>query len=351
MKKQKEREVLASEIKQIEIKLTKLQNKFFKKQNGFFSLFTKKETIETLQNEISETTEELDDLKNQYEESKADINILFDSEIEEQYKIFSVSCSELIKSYKIWDITTKTINTESKSSANIVERKEVTFQWCTINFIKSQYSALQLQNANGSDLFIFPAFILVLNKELEITLIDLKELNFSFLRQRFHEHVASLPIDSKIVDYTWYRANKNGSRDLRFVGNYQIPVVNYGSLNFSSSNGLNETYYISNVEAAEKFANEFNKYLDLLNQDTAYNILKKKIETLTQETTYKTNNLSEFTKQYYDLIADFSTQLISITNKLVVDETLLDRLKVKVGKTPVDKFISHCVLYDLYQIL
>lgn len=332
----KQREVLASEIKETENKLSELQTNFSKKQNGFFSLFTKKETIETLQNEISETTEDLDDLKKQYEESKADINILFDSEIEEQYKTFRVSCSELIKSGKIWDITTQTISTELKSSAtSIVERKEVTFQWCTINFIKSQYSALQLQNANGSDLFIFPAFMLVLNKQLEISLIDLKELNFSFHRQRFNEQVASLPTDSKIVDYTWYKVNKDGSRDLRFLNNYQIPVVNYGSLSFISSNGLNETYYISNVEVAENFANEFKKYLDLLNHITGNNA----------------NISQKFSKQYYDLLIDFSSKVKEIREKLEKDEKLIEKLKETVKDISVEEFIQFCILYDFYHIL
>ncbi len=347
-----QRQLLASEIKDIENILSELQSDLSKKKNGFFSLFSQKETIENLERAVNETTQTIDELKKEYEESKADINIRFDEELEEQYKKLSLSFIELINSKKIWDITTATVNTELKSSAkSIVERVEVKFKWDTLDFIKCDHSAFHLQNANGSNLFIYPAFVLLINSEGTITLIDLKELKFNFHEQRFNEQKETLPSDSKIIDYTWYRANKNGSRDLRFVGNYQIPVVNYGSLNFSSSNGLNETYYISDVEAAEKFANEFNKYLDLLNQDTAYNILKKRLETLTQDTAYKTNNLAGFTKQYYDLIADFSTQLISITNKLSGDETLLERLKVKVGETPVDKFISHCVLYDLYQIL
>ena len=330
-----QRQLLASEIKDIEKTLSELQLDLSKKQKGFFSLFTKKETLEDLENDINETTQSVGNLRTEYEESKADINIQFAPEIQDQYTKLTVSCSELAKSNKIWDITNQTANTELKSSAKlIVERKEVKFQWCTVDFIKTKYSAFQLQNSNGSDLIIFPAFILVLNKQNEINLIDLKELNFNFHKQRFTEQTATLPIDSKIIDYTWYKVNKDGSRDLRFVGNYQIPIVNYGALNFSSSKGLNETYYVSNVDLAENFANEFRKYLDLLNGNEHKNA----------------NVLQTFSKQYYDLLVSFSDQLISITKKLAADETLFDKLKIHLGETPASKFIPYCIIYDLCQV-
>lgn len=262
-----ERESIAPEIADIKNKLAELQSRLSKKQNGFFSLFTAKDTIEKIEVEIKDTTQELDNLNKQYEESKADINVKFDTEFEEQYKRLSISFSELIKSNKIWDITTETINTELKSSAKtIVERKEINFKWGEIDFIKSEHSAFHLQNADGSDLFIYPAFVLLLDNQSQITLIDLKELNFTFHKQRFQEQKATIPSDSQIIDNAWYKSNKDGSRDLRFVGNYQIPVVNYGAFYFKSSKGLNETYYISNADVAENFANEFKKYLRLLNQ-------------------------------------------------------------------------------------
>jgi predicted nucleic acid-binding Zn-ribbon protein len=331
----KQREVLASEIKETENKLSELQTNFSKKQNGFFSLFTKKETIETLQNEISETTEDLDDLKKQYEESKADINIKFDFELEEQYKKLSFSFAELINSKVIWDITKATVNTELKSSAKtVVERVEVKFKCDSIDFIKCDHSAFHLQNASGSNLFIYPAFVLLIDKQGEITLIDLKELHFFFYEQKFHEQKETIPSDSKIVDYTWYKSNKDGSRDLRFIHNFQIPVVDYGVFNFSSSNGLNETYYISNIEIAKKFAHEFEQYQDLLNGRSS-----------------QPKSLQIFFKEYYNLLVDFSPKIYEIRKKLETDKKLEDKIKDAVNGMTVAEFIQFCILYDFYQIL
>jgi hypothetical protein len=155
-----------------------------------------------------------------------------------------------------------------KSSVkSTVERKEVKFKTDNIDFIKSEHPAFHLENANGSQLFIYPAFILLIAKAGEADLIELKEINFSFRLQRFIEPKISIPSDTRIIDYAWAKVNKDGSPDMRFKGNYQTPVVHYGLLNFISSTGLNETYYISNSDVAQNFANEFSRYLDLLNQN------------------------------------------------------------------------------------
>lgn len=334
----KERALLTIEVKETGDNLAKLQSDFLKKQNGFFSFFTKQETIENLQNEINETSQSFDETTKQYEESKADINIRFDPELEEQYKKLSFSFAELMNSKKIWDITTETVNTALKSSAySSVERKEVNFLFDTVDFIKSDYPAFHLQNSNGSDLFIYPAFVLLIDNQGEITLVDLKELKFNFYQQRFQESQETIPPDSKIIDNTWYKVNKDGSRDMRYAANFQIPIVKYGAFTFISANGLNETYNISNFELAENFANEFKKYLDSLNHNTGNNA----------------NISQEFSKQYYDLLFDFSHKVSEIRKKLESDEKINEKLKnagISIGMS-ISEVIQFCILYDFYQIL
>ena len=260
---------IRTEIKETIGKISELETDLSKKQNRLFSkLFTKKETIENLQTELSETSKYLEELKQQSEESKANINIQFDTDIEEQYQKLSASFEKLTMCNKIWDITTEYANNEIKSSAKFtVQRTDVKFKLFNIDFIKSKHPAFHLQNANGEQLFIYPAFVLLMDNKDEITLIDLKEINFNFKLQRFIELKESIPSDTRIVDYSWAKVNKNGTPDMRFKGNYQTPVVNYGSLGFISSNGLNETYYISNSDVAQNFANEFIDYLSLLKNE------------------------------------------------------------------------------------
>jgi hypothetical protein len=86
-------------------------------------------------------------------------------------------------------------------------------------------------------------------------LIDAKEVTIAFFPVSLIEE-EGVPQDAEVIGQTWKKANKDGSPDKRFVNNYQIPVVRYGSLRFSSSTGLNEEYLVSNAAAAERYAAE-----------------------------------------------------------------------------------------------
>jgi hypothetical protein len=59
--------------------------------------------------------------------------------------------------------------------------------------------------------------------------------------------LGAIPADSPVVGHTWWKANKDGSPDRRFKGNFRIPIVQYGMLTLKSPTGLNEAYLISNA--------------------------------------------------------------------------------------------------------
>ncbi len=260
------REELKNEIKETDETYQQLLKELDKKQNGFLSkIFTQKIKVEDIQNKIEETRAYLDDIKKQFEESQADINIHFDKELENQYKKVIVAFKWLATSKKVWDITTETVNNETKSSAKtIVNRQEVRFNTESIDFIKSSIPALHFENATGSQIYIYPAFVLTIDSAQNLSLIDINEFDFSFRPQRFLEEKATIPTDTKIIDHTWAKVNKNGTPDMRFVGNYQIPVVKYAEYKLFSNNGINEAYNISNFEFAESFAKELIGYIALL---------------------------------------------------------------------------------------
>lgn len=260
------REELKNEIKKTEETYQQLLKDLDKKQNSFLSkIFTQKITVENIQNKVEETKAYLDDIKKQFDESQADINIYLDDELENQYKKVIVAFKWLATSKKIWDITTEIVNTETKSSATtIVNRQEVKFNIENIDFIKSSIPALHFENATGSQIYIYPAFVLTIDSAKKLSLTAINEFDFSFRPQRFLEDKKTIPTDTKIIDHTWAKVNKNGTPDMRFVGNYQIPVVKYAEYKLFSNNGINEAYNISNFEFAESFANELTGYIALL---------------------------------------------------------------------------------------
>lgn len=339
-----ERQELETEIKKQQTATRRLENNLKSKQSGIGKMFAKQEAVEQLETEVKEANEYLTDLYNLYEESQANINIESDKGFQEQYLKVKDAYIDLSKSNKIWDIVSERASTETKSAAkSSIDRKEVRFTFDDIDFILSEHSAFHLENADGDNLYIYPAFILQLNHSGAITLIDLHELRFRFHRQRFLEEKSTTPSDTQVVDYTWAKVNKDGSPDKRFVGNYQIPVVEYGAFEFSTNSGLREIYYISNVQLAEHFANEFRKYLSLLKPTTSSSI----DEFTPSSNGIKSNN---FSYQFYSLLKDFSKSLLQIVNKLQSNEAILERIKGGQIQTKPSEFIANCVIYDMIQV-
>ena len=95
-----------------------------------------------------------------------------------------------------------------------------------------------LENANGGDIFFYPAFALYFVTSESFALLEYSEVKLVFATTRFIEEEA-IPPDSKVVGNTWAKANKDGSPDKRFKDNYQIPITQYGKLIITSATGMN----------------------------------------------------------------------------------------------------------------
>lgn len=218
--------------------------------------------IEWFKKNRGATKEYLVDLKSQLEICFVDIDMELDPKIEEYFIQLSRDYKQLISSEKIWDITSSvSVDRKSTRSAasHAITKKQVKFGFKNIDIIKSKYNALYFENANGGDLYIYPAFIALVDSKDKFGLIDIRDLKFNFYGQRFLEE-GKIPSDSKVVDETWAKVNKNGTRDKRFKDNYRIPICLYGEFSLKSETGLNEAYSISSYEKAEKFARSMEEY-------------------------------------------------------------------------------------------
>ncbi len=250
-----EKEEVANKLKRLKVKLRN-------KNNWISKVLGSKETIPLIEEEIQNQENYFIDLERQYNEAKVNITISSDPEIRQHYENLRISYDQLLESSIIWDITSRERTTEHKSSAgNLVDRKEVKFSYADLDFINTETVPFYLENVDGDNIYIYPAFALQISKSGDITITDFLDFQFQFYKQRFLEEKHSLPLDAIVVDHTWAKVNKDGSPDRRFTGNYQIPVVNYGALELKFFNNTTETYYVSNVTLAEKFAREFEAYL------------------------------------------------------------------------------------------
>ncbi|MDD2392055.1 MAG: DUF4236 domain-containing protein [Bacilli bacterium] len=228
--------------------------------------FVYKKIVEEIKLNIIKQKESIAELEKQRNESYVQLDTDFDKDASLKYENVLESFKELMKMEKIWDITREEENDKTKtrsSASRAIERKDIKIELKDLEDIKYNKQALCFCNANGADLYFYPSFIVMQGKD-NFGVIGLDEVEFSFNSAKLIEQ-EKVPKDSEIIEYTWFKVNKNGQPDKRFKDNYQIPVVKYGVINLKTNNGLNEEYQFSNYLVSEKFANAFlefkNKYL------------------------------------------------------------------------------------------
>jgi hypothetical protein len=236
---------------------------------SYFLLYglIKKDISEKIKADIRLQKEVIIKLQNKIEKSYVELDVEFEDEIQAEYENMVLAFKNLTKSQKIWDVTSShfqdTKITRSAAST-LIEKREVQFGIKSLPYIKTRFEVLWLKNANGADLYIYPNFIVMHSSASQFAIIGLNEINFFHSHSRFIE-TGTIPGDTKIIDKTWAKVNKNGSPDKRFKGNYQIPIVQYGEISLSTNTGLNEKYHFSNYEFTQKFGSAFGGYRTLIN--------------------------------------------------------------------------------------
>ena len=245
-----------------EIEKTKKEIKSAKTTHIIACIFFIGLFIKSFKNKIIEKEEYLADLETQLNNGFVDIDINFDKSFDEKYNSLLNSFKTLLTTQIIWDITSSVqqdMNALRSAASTVLTRTPVKFKFDNIEIIKSSYSAFHLENKNGDDMYIYPAFVIVTTNKKKFALIDIKDFELTFFQQKFLEE-EKIQLDTKVIDKTWAKVNKNGTPDKRFVGNYEIPIVSYGLLEIKSNSGLNESYLFSSFEKSEEFAKTFIDY-------------------------------------------------------------------------------------------
>lgn len=200
-------------------------------------------------------------LKQQHDEAVVDLDFDLSPAALERYPAVTQAFGELARSAKIWDVTsTQVVDRvrERTTALDAIERTPVSFGRSPLDFVRSSFAPLHMQNANGGDLYLLPGCLLMRDGE-RMGLVDLRDLTVEFRAIRFIEEEA-VPHDAERGGHTWKKANKDGSRDMRFVGNVQIPIAIYGRIDLTATNGLREAYLCSRRGAAEAFVSAVNAF-------------------------------------------------------------------------------------------
>ncbi len=103
-----------------------------------------------------------------------------------------------------------------------------------------------LASETGVSLYFFPTFILtVCGNEIGLIRPDGLKLDIGELCVVEYDAEAPVPADADIAGHSWRYVNHDGSRDLRFKDNLEVPIVAYQTLNVTAASGLDETFLFS----------------------------------------------------------------------------------------------------------
>jgi hypothetical protein len=256
-----QREVVAAETVKFSNRFDELSKMLSKEQRSLFRFLFKKK-IERLTNELEQTRFDMEAIKEVENESYLNITYEYEStELKEKYSDLISAFTTLKSSSKIWDMTYSKLNTETKAAAHtLMSRDEVTFSFDSIKVLQTNEKSFHFQNSNGGDFYFYPTFVLYFKDKEDLAILDYNDLQLNYSEARFLEDGSEIPSDTKVVGETWYRVNKDGSPDKRFVNNYRIPIVLYGSIHLKSESGVNELYYVSSVDKAKHFYEQYRYY-------------------------------------------------------------------------------------------
>lgn len=178
-----------------------------------------------------------------------------------KYLLTNELFKKLTQSGYIWNIKSKTKQVYYRSPASQsfdLVRTDISTK--EFKGFKSSFKPYFFNNKEGQDLFIFPYFAVIFNSNDDFKIIDIRDIDMDFEDINFVEHGVR-PHDSTVLYYVWEKSNNDGSRDLRYSDNKEIPVMQYGETTFSHESKTLGRFMFSNYEISQKFFNALSEFI------------------------------------------------------------------------------------------
>ncbi len=223
-----------------------------------------------LEQAVAVSQAEVKDLQDDIAACVIDLDLDLDPTVLDAFIHLAQAFDELQAAEVIWDITAS--RNDGRLDGADVQRVEVDFFFADSALLKCKMRAMLFGNANGADMHIYPAFVLLRDSGDGFALVDPRDLVIGYEATAFVED-RTVPEDSKVIGDAWEQVTRVGDRDRRFKrNNRMLPKVLYGSLSVYSREGLNERWLVSNAAAAERFSRAWVAYQKALPplEGTAY---------------------------------------------------------------------------------
>jgi hypothetical protein len=265
-KAQDERRRLRPELQAAQEEAARLKNKCQRWSNGRFFRRLFKARFLQLGEMTTEAAYKQTELEEQERLSRLATEFDLPESLRDRFGRLCDAVAALAGSQRIWDTISSVATDRSRertAASQSVQRQPVGVSLGSCDLIQSSIKVPCLMNANGGELFLYPAFLLYFVSQQSFALVDIREVQLNYNPMSFIEE-ESVPSDAEVIGHTWKKANKDGSPDRRFANNYQIPILKYGDVRLSSRSGLNEAYMISNERLAHAFEVAFANFQSAL---------------------------------------------------------------------------------------
>lgn len=199
----------------------------------------------------------------------ARINYDIDKEASLEWEKFSEIIKLLNSCKKVWIVQTAIRSNNAKYNAGAIRsisRGKAGVRWIKKNRItgfrvKTNTNSIAITSGKCSILFL-PSEVII-KKGFTHAVYSYDQLTVYSSITNFIE-TDRVPRDATVVRYTWQYVNKDGSRDMRFNKNRQMPVCQYGRVHFQSGQDLSVELHTSNWRIAESVGNAFKHYADFV---------------------------------------------------------------------------------------
>ncbi|HEU6448823.1 MAG TPA: DUF4236 domain-containing protein [Verrucomicrobiae bacterium] len=258
-----EHEEISSEFFKAKQEDARATSRFKSWDNGFLLKKLFKKSFEVRKAEAEIATAKAAELEEQLRLTTISTQVELAKEQAEPFFRMRDDFTALADCAAIWDVKADraTDKFRERTIANrTVSRERIRFSLGSCDLIKWEQEVPHLQNVNGGDIFLYPGFILYRASKTAFSVINFHDVKLTAVAVKFHEE-DGVPSDSKTIGQTWAKTNKDGSRDKRFAGNYQIPIALYGDLTLKSETGLWEEFQFSNPEKLEQFVKSWNAFV------------------------------------------------------------------------------------------
>ena len=195
------------------------------------------------------------ELKDEYEKHLLDLSFGPLNGSAEKYQDFVRAYDSLLACNVIWKTTSSPANDyRQRDVGSTVSRST-----CRISHHEQSIGPIVLSSgiprfsSSGKHLYLFPVFAILESAEGEFELVALSEVEIFGFGVKFVED-ERMPSDANRIGYTWEKANKDGSRDLRFKQNRQMPLIRYGKLTVKLPGKFELELMTSNDSPASKLA-------------------------------------------------------------------------------------------------